>query len=208
MKNPSKQTGSARIIVLVILVVVMLGTLGFVFWQNFVNKTDTSSNTDANASKQASVRSKDIVPIYPQTHSGKASADGFTVVLPSGWSVQKVFEDYDIVKTTNDGKTYLISSAIADADFTYMATNNVSSGEVIKTVKTSKGTQISIVQTPELLVLTTCKPTADDCYLSLNGKHLYIHLYYVKPGAQSASKTDYPPEIISDFEQIAESLNI
>lgn len=45
MKSPN-QTGSAHAVIIVILVVGLLGTLGFVFWQNFINKpADNQANT-------------------------------------------------------------------------------------------------------------------------------------------------------------------
>jgi len=42
MKNKNNQTGSAHLIIIITLVIALLGSLGFVFWQNFVqDKTDT-----------------------------------------------------------------------------------------------------------------------------------------------------------------------
>ena len=38
MKKTNSQTGSAHIVIIVILVVVLVATLGFVFWQNFIYK--------------------------------------------------------------------------------------------------------------------------------------------------------------------------
>lgn len=49
MKTSKSQSGSAHLIIIIILVVALLGALGFVFWQNFVNKTDVvSGNTSSN----------------------------------------------------------------------------------------------------------------------------------------------------------------
>ncbi len=39
-----KQSGSAHVIIVIVLVIALLGSLGFIFWQNFVNKT-TNSDT-------------------------------------------------------------------------------------------------------------------------------------------------------------------
>lgn len=44
------QKGSAHAVIIVILVVALLGTLGFIFWQNFI-KPETAQNTNSNTSK-------------------------------------------------------------------------------------------------------------------------------------------------------------
>jgi hypothetical protein len=47
------QKGSAHVVIIVILVIALLGTLGFVFWQNFIHKdTLDTSNTAKVESKQ------------------------------------------------------------------------------------------------------------------------------------------------------------
>jgi len=40
------QKGSTHIVIIVILVIALLGTLGFVFWQNFINKSTPQINND------------------------------------------------------------------------------------------------------------------------------------------------------------------
>lgn len=35
MKKRSSQSGSAHLIIIIVLTIALLGTLGFVFWQNF-----------------------------------------------------------------------------------------------------------------------------------------------------------------------------
>lgn len=44
MKKSNKQSGSAHVIVIIILVIAILGLLGFVFWQNFIEKKNTVVN--------------------------------------------------------------------------------------------------------------------------------------------------------------------
>jgi len=39
IKNSQKQTGSALVVAIIILVVALIGALGFIFWQNHINKT-------------------------------------------------------------------------------------------------------------------------------------------------------------------------
>ena len=50
------QKGSAHVIVIVILVIALLSTLGFVFWQNFMNKDTTRTN---NTTAKIEVKQKD-----------------------------------------------------------------------------------------------------------------------------------------------------
>lgn len=45
IKTSLNQKGSAHVVIIVILVVALIGALGFVFWQNFM-KNDTASNAD------------------------------------------------------------------------------------------------------------------------------------------------------------------
>lgn len=210
IKNSRMQTGSAHVIIVIILVVALLGALGFIFWQNFIDKPDDTSSANAEISKTEDVERK--VTIHPRDQFGETGGDSFNLTLPEGWSVENVYEEDDIVKTTDDGKQYLISSAVTNAEWPLMETNQVSDGEIIKTVKTSKGTEVSIIKTSSSLVLSTCQPTGNDCYLDLNGKPLYIHLYWNKPGAQNAVEIDYSiesvKEIIADFETIAKSLEL
>ncbi len=45
MKSRQSQTGSAHIVIIIVLVIAVLGLLGFVFWQNFVEKKTTTPTT-------------------------------------------------------------------------------------------------------------------------------------------------------------------
>lgn len=59
IKNSSTQKGSAHVII-VILVVALLGTLGFIFWQNFIHKEPVTTKTETPATKvKDSEKSKD-----------------------------------------------------------------------------------------------------------------------------------------------------
>lgn len=49
------QTGSAHIVIIIILVVALVGALGFVFWQNFMNKSAIVGNTNTSTSKAGDV---------------------------------------------------------------------------------------------------------------------------------------------------------
>ncbi len=212
-------------IVLVVVVVGLIGVLGWMFF-NKQKETKTSDNTASNSAQQSdqtkitqttteTEQPKDTsgaVSIYPSKSDGTTSKDFYTVVLPKGWSVEKVFEPYNIVKTIGNEK-YLISSFVHEGSESNIMEQRFDEGiTAISSVKTKAGTTIHILKTPTTLFLATCAPSGDNCYLQLNGKKLYIHLYQIVPGAQTATNIDYSSasakEIISDLENIAKSLSI
>jgi len=45
IKNSQKQTGSAHVVIIIILILALLGTLGFIFWQNYINKDLANQNS-------------------------------------------------------------------------------------------------------------------------------------------------------------------
>lgn len=47
VKKSSKQTGSAHVVIIVILVITLVGVLSFVFWQNSVDKKTVSTATSS-----------------------------------------------------------------------------------------------------------------------------------------------------------------
>lgn len=59
MKSRNQQ-GSAHLIIIIALVVVVLGALGVVFWQNFANKSDSASDASTKSSTVSSKRSTSI----------------------------------------------------------------------------------------------------------------------------------------------------
>lgn len=133
--------------------------------------------------------------------------DFYTVSLPDGWSVENVFEPYDIVKTFSD-EQYLISSFFAIDDVGVMGYRIREGVEEVAVVQTELGTDIHVLKTPTMLFLASCNVAEDSCYLNLNNQKVYIHLYKVIPGAQAAIETEYPQEVIDDFIKITASMNI
>lgn len=53
IKISSKQTGSAHIVVIVALVLALIGTLGFVFWQNFMQSAKDSKTVQTHQNKSS-----------------------------------------------------------------------------------------------------------------------------------------------------------
>ena len=217
MRKNEKGFGVVEIL-LVILVIGLLVAVGWMFFDRQKNKqddkiTDAQQTTQKTTEQQPSEDAEVVkTSIYPNDSSGSVSKDSYKVTLPDGWSVQNVFEPYNIVKTVGNDK-YLIGSFIEENSDRSLMKQRVAEGiETVKAVKTSLGTDVSVLKTPTTLFLASCKPTGEDCYLQLNGKKLYIHLYQVIPNAQSATNIDYSSEsakqIINDFESIAKSLSI
>lgn len=59
IKNSSKQTGSAHVIIVVILILALVGTLGFIFWQNFIHKeAATTQKNTSNTSQEVNTKAE------------------------------------------------------------------------------------------------------------------------------------------------------
>jgi len=79
-----KQSGSAHVIIIVILVLALLGTLGFIFWQNFVASKDVAvKQSTTTITPDATSEASTIQNVYTN--------DTFSFSYPkSGWSVGEV----------------------------------------------------------------------------------------------------------------------
>lgn len=76
--DKQKQNGSAHVVIIVILVIALVGTLGFVFWQNSVNKKDSVDNaaqTDNSTEKST-----------PEIITKTFTIDSVTFDTPKSWS--------------------------------------------------------------------------------------------------------------------------
>lgn len=89
MSSSQKTRGSAHVIVIICLVVAFIGSLGVVFYQNFVQKdsnaTDDVAKTDSSAAKNAPAPATKLI--------SESLSDGFGVKLsfdyPSNWSFSR-----------------------------------------------------------------------------------------------------------------------
>jgi|GEM_PF-4439997 len=104
--NLKKQSGSAHVIIISVLVVAIVGLLGFVFWQNFLNKSVVN---DAASSEQQATADQSVTPspeaeIKYKTFTSPLS--GYTVEYPEDW---KVSDDTGGIFTNNNGgKSYTL----------------------------------------------------------------------------------------------------
>ena len=105
IKYFQKQAGSAHVVIIVVIVAAVLGALGYVFWQNFINK-DTSEIT--NDSKQTTTQSGET-PANP-VEQPKDSTEGYLVL--EDWGIKfKLPEDSGEIRyykenVTNDNGSF------------------------------------------------------------------------------------------------------
>lgn len=80
IKKSSKQTGSVHIAIIIILIVAILGGLGFMFWNNFMKKdNDNSSNTQQTSASKVITYATYQTDIHPVSFQ-----------YPSTWKVKNV----------------------------------------------------------------------------------------------------------------------
>jgi len=82
IKNSLRQKGSTHVVIIIILVFVLLGALGFIFWQNFINKEPSQSNPESNTSTNTPVEIKDS---YEGWKSYESNRDEYSIKYPSNW---------------------------------------------------------------------------------------------------------------------------
>ncbi len=99
----NKQQGSAHVILVVLLVVSLLGALGFIFWQNFIRKDELVKQAETvKATEQPKVEEKQHV-------TDQYVSDAYTFeYLADGWVVSEVPDESEMsgiptpeVKTLN-----------------------------------------------------------------------------------------------------------
>ena len=77
--------GSAHAIIIVVLVVALLGTLGFVFYQNFIKKDDTAKTSDIG--KQTSDETAKPADVYAGWQTYTSKQHGISFRYPADWKV-------------------------------------------------------------------------------------------------------------------------
>jgi len=99
IKNSSHQKGSAHVVIIVILVVALLGALGFVFWQNFMNKDSKEESVKQTTTQTDSPKKVTYVTYQTDTHPISFS-------YPSTWKLENAQgSDEYLFSRTVDVKT-------------------------------------------------------------------------------------------------------
>lgn len=148
MKRKITQAGSAHIIIIIVLVVALLGTLGFVFWQNFINKTDSNKSTDTSTVVKEEETSIDGLKTYVN-QKYKLSFE-----YPSDWSVE-------VKDDESGGDLNYYRLFINDADGEQVAYLSAASGGVGGTCDPDQAVDISVLKTNKLAI-----PTDETTHLS------------------------------------------
>ena len=116
MKTTQKQSGSAHVIIIVVLALVIAGLLGFVFWQNFIVKKDdgksVTQQSTGTGTEKTETKGEDNL-----TYKGS----DFTFQYPkSGWTIKET--------SYNDGTNRTTELATDNYSLTGMG---VASGAVV-----------------------------------------------------------------------------
>jgi len=115
MKHRQSETGSAHVIVIVLLIVALLGTLGFVFYQNFIakkqdapTKQTTVVQTDTTATSQVAFNSA----IYEMDHPKTWKMSDDTTMKSLG------ADTASILSLENEAKTVRVLLRVSDKQVT------------------------------------------------------------------------------------------
>jgi len=90
MNKQKSQSGFAHLAIVILLAVALAGTLGFVFWQNFMQpktsdvKVDTSTNTIPKSTTQTTTP---VVEVDPTADWNEYSRDGIMLKYPKSWYI-------------------------------------------------------------------------------------------------------------------------
>jgi hypothetical protein len=173
MKSRILEKGSsAHIVIIIVLVVALLGALGFVFWQNFVNKPATTSITESSA------ETKQVT-----------SSDNMLVVKE--WGVKGDIGELADVSYTIDDETNQADegyqSMTISADGLPAECNNLSVG---KTVRLTANQQIPVAAGPSESTAKEAFDSNDSGLAAHVGEYYYF--YYGPVGNVCWSGDDDP----------------
>lgn len=115
----NNQRGSAQIIIISVLVVGLLGTLGFIFWQNFINKPVNDKNASSQTSQKKTSANSNDKPSLSQDVNFKTDANSTGVTLTKA-------SDVDALQDINDDLKSFLKAELAqsqDSDGCYVVIN-------------------------------------------------------------------------------------
>lgn len=114
MKSTSvyKERGSAHIIIPAVLVLVIVGLLGFIFWQNFINKDPAAKNDSTLTTEKDSNKNESS----PEPKSIKEGSIGGSLTYPS----EGIPDDLVVYALNLDtNKEYFTKDHIKDSQYQY-----------------------------------------------------------------------------------------
>lgn len=90
--NKSKQQGSVHVAIIIILILAILGLLGYVFWQNFINKKEDLSNQTSSTSAETT-KPEDTTKELKKLTINKGVGVDFSFSYPKDWSVERSYHE-------------------------------------------------------------------------------------------------------------------
>lgn len=124
MKNRQQQTGSAHLIIIIMLVIVLLGSLGFIFWQNFIEKKVEVAKTPE-ITKATNVKTEPINATPESTLTEIAADDlvgtNLAIKYPKTWTM--THSEHSDAEIAVYSKQYKISSPDSSLSIKYIVTN-------------------------------------------------------------------------------------
>jgi hypothetical protein len=210
IKNSHQQAGSAHIVIIIILAISVIGLLGFVFWQNFVNIRN--EDKDAAVTTQSTTPDTTTSPTAPEL-----SLQGLGVTPPTGWTAgsNTMHKDVDGVRYRIDFINAVKSSK--GSDNSKIMENYLGQGILLlEAVKTKNGTDAYVLKTSGsqergYVILSAKESPTSESYLRLSDDTpLFVILF--ADGGQDRATIDFTTvptsEAISDFKTIVKSLNL
>lgn len=88
MVKNSSQNGSTHVVVIIILVVALIGVLGYILWTNFLAPKDEVSQQVVTSSKDSSGQVNEPDDIYKDWKSYKLEREGLSFRYPATWSLE------------------------------------------------------------------------------------------------------------------------
>jgi hypothetical protein len=92
VRNSLKQTGSTYIVIVIILAIALIATLGFIFWQNFINKEPVTQQADSEAI------SEEQEPAVEKENKTFTNAELSFEYPDSGWEMRDLQNQDEIVR--------------------------------------------------------------------------------------------------------------
>lgn len=162
--NKQNRNGSALVVVMAVVILVLLGALGFVFWQNVTKKSDNQGSTETNTSQNTT----DSVTLK------EASIDsGFPVLItwkyPDSWSLTKKGNG---PSSTSDSasETFTLTSPSKAYSVIYEVTQNLGFGGMCEPTTPSTIQYVNRYDTPNFPEAVLVESIISE-YSSLNEKY-------------------------------------
>jgi hypothetical protein len=129
----NKQQGSAHVIVVGVLVIALFGALGFIFWQNFINKEEVVTKTEVTTPAETK-------------NTGAVKVDQTKTYDGSDYSFEYPANNWLVVETRNDyASNHAVNPEIQTDDYSPMANSGgIESGAKVTLYTTNNTNQATL----------------------------------------------------------------